>query len=668
MAGSSRDIFVSTCQGPYVSQSALVSILRKSFSRKSVKRARDAALPDTTPLGPLWGHVTVETTAGGQRQFPVALPMPMLWLHASECAGFARFLAHKLGEHPNSARSRWNVALYADEVLPGNALKATNLRKFISFYWSWCEFDSALGSESVWFHLCCLRVSFLKDIKCGISQLFKQLTRLFFTAPTSLRDGVMLSIGQSSAMFFGQLGLVVADEVALKQLWSFRGASATLPCFFCRNLCSWSSQLHEHDDSGSLVPLTVSTLDAVVQHTNETLLEAASLLLRRKPALSKTAFTSLEQSVGLTFSPEGALWSNGLFNDMRGGGPLTCTQYDWMHCFLVSGIWNTEAGLLFGALAGTAANCVSFDSWLQSCVWPKSLSSRGVTGKQALKKRTATDSSDVKTSASEGLTLYPLLRLFLMETLEAPDASVAPAVQSYYALSRVLDLLVRLRNHSVDSSELRAAISAHLQRRLLVYGPSAFTPKCHYALHFPSFVDSHGRLVACWTHERKHKEVKRHGNQLANANKSLSFEKSLLSQAVLSQLLHLKEFSAVGGVQLVAPQDASSDIASSIMTFLGEDAQSQVSASLEAMLKHGELCARGDVVLAHSSDEGKFIGMVWFHVSISGAHFTLLARWHALGRNVFKMLDAPSWVETVNVSRTCVYRVHKDMVHASVAP
>ena len=166
----------------------------------------------------------------------------------------------------------------------------------------------------------------------------------------------------------------------------------------------------------------------------------------------------------------------------------------------------------------------------------------------------------------------PLVGLFLMETLEAPDASVAPAVQSYFAL---LDLLVRLRNLSVDSSEETSSL-----RTICFYAQVSLC----VALSLVCGLSR--RLVVCWTHERKRKEVKRHGNQLANANKSLSFEKLLLSQAVLSQLLHLKEFSAVGGVQLVAPQDASSDIASSIMTFLGEDAQSQVSASLEAMLKH----------------------------------------------------------------------------------
>ena len=43
-------------------------------------------------------------------------------------------------------------------------------------------------------------------------------------------------------------------------------------------------------------------------------------------------------ATGLIFPSEGEL--DGLLLD----GPVSVTHYDWMHCYVVSGVWNTEAG------------------------------------------------------------------------------------------------------------------------------------------------------------------------------------------------------------------------------------------------------------------------------------------------------------------------------------
>ena len=42
------------------------------------------------------------------------------------------------------------------------------------------------------------------------------------------------------------------------------------------------------------------------------------------------------------------------------------------------------------------------------------------------------------------------------------------------------------------------------------YGPTACKPKHHYALHLPGMLQRHGTLISTFTHERKHRVVKRY--------------------------------------------------------------------------------------------------------------------------------------------------------------
>ena len=59
-----------------------------------------------------------------------------------------------------------------------------------------------------------------------------------------------------------------------------------------------------------------------------------------KGRLRKGAFEDLEKALGLTFSAEGALYDENFMQSIP--GPVSMTSYDWMHIYLVSGLWNTE--------------------------------------------------------------------------------------------------------------------------------------------------------------------------------------------------------------------------------------------------------------------------------------------------------------------------------------
>ena len=67
----------------------------------------------------------------------------MLHLATERGGEFATFLERKYDEQPCSPEDPWNLVFYADEITPGSALKADNLRKIQAVYWSFLEFGGA---------------------------------------------------------------------------------------------------------------------------------------------------------------------------------------------------------------------------------------------------------------------------------------------------------------------------------------------------------------------------------------------------------------------------------------------------------------------------------------------------------------------------------------------
>ena len=153
----------------YVSQRGLESVLTDlkasglladdvTSSRSSIKRAREEDLASLTGIfGPLVQKM--EVPVDGQCKKTVVVPYihPAAFLkHVFSLAPLWDFLRQEVLPHketPSYARS-WGLIFYADEVTPGNTLKANNSRKIQCIYWSISELGSrGLSSEALWFPL-----------------------------------------------------------------------------------------------------------------------------------------------------------------------------------------------------------------------------------------------------------------------------------------------------------------------------------------------------------------------------------------------------------------------------------------------------------------------------------------------------------------------------------
>lgn len=413
---NSKEVLTSAHSKSYVSQSGLAAILQSirehglpsSTSRSSIKRARDVALPQD-----LWLSVPMEMEDGSTRKITIVHPVLLLQHMASTIPAFATFMERKLVDHPNSAQSPWAVAVYSDEIIPGNMLKPRNDRKLVSFYWSFQEMDSAVGCEDLWHHSTAVRSTVVRSMKSGWSQLFRKVVESFFTAPLDLSKGVMLQLNGRQQLFFAKVGILVGDEPSIKGCWSCKGASGSLPCFMCRNVTLAASEIAQNDATGFFVPHTVVDFDMVRLHTDASVLRnAKSLQDKHAAGGTKASFARAEQALGLQYAPQGALWCDNVVKDFLHGGPISITHWDWMRVFFVSGVWNTEAGLLFQRIKDLVP-VGDADRFFKQCVWPLQLEGRSATGKKALVKFVA-DGSEVKCSASEGLSLYNVLRLLII--------------------------------------------------------------------------------------------------------------------------------------------------------------------------------------------------------------------------------------------------------------
>ena len=448
MSSSSSNVFVATANRSFVSQSGLVAVLKAvkehgvpdAISRRTVKRRRIDALPSQTPVGPLWTTIKLNCEENETMDVPVVNPYPLLYLMLERNDAFRQFFEE--ASAGQSVDNPLRVILYCDEILPGDQLKVTNMRKMVGWYWSVANFQSRLGCEQLWFHCCILRSAHVKKVLGQYSQIFKAVVNLFLTPPYDGRLGVPLPLSNLTFVFF-KIGLFLADEAALKQCWSNKGSSGMFICLFCQNVTNVLLDLASHDQSKTLVPSCVCNLKQCRLHTDESLTKAAKLLVDSKGTMGVGAFDDLEKALGLTWVPEGALLDPAFVSAVP---PISVSSFDWMHIYLVNGLWNSETGALIQLLKGGGVTVKTIHDWLKQAQFPSGLKDKGISGLKCLLKH---KEGSLSCSASEGLSLYAPLRAFLRGHIgSAPDAC-----NSYFALAEVLDLLIRTRKGTVLAAE-----------------------------------------------------------------------------------------------------------------------------------------------------------------------------------------------------------------------
>ena len=152
-------------------------------------------------------------------------------------------LRRLFGGLPSSPSAPLSVILAHDEITPGAVLRPDNARKFVSFYFSFCEFgDVSIRYELGWFHLAVLRSSVIDKVDGGMSAALRHLLRALLMDAGSLSGGVVLPLESGPTMLFARLKNHLGDEAALSHGLSSKTASGLRPCIKCANVLKKNTQ------------------------------------------------------------------------------------------------------------------------------------------------------------------------------------------------------------------------------------------------------------------------------------------------------------------------------------------------------------------------------------------------------------------------------------------
>ena len=184
-----------------------------------------------------------------------ACPFALLWHLCTLSMHFYRFFAAnvaRLGQPPEGqagpvTRLRARIALYWDEVIPGNNMRPDKGRGYIAVYWTFVDLPMWFINGPIgWFTLCYVPLVTVEVIAGGVPMLCEALLRVFFpdVEAMSFASGVRLIGGQAqpadplgfqneSFTFTADFAFWLADEAAFKKLSGAKGASGIKMCLCC---------------------------------------------------------------------------------------------------------------------------------------------------------------------------------------------------------------------------------------------------------------------------------------------------------------------------------------------------------------------------------------------------------------------------------------------------
>ena len=514
------------------------------------------------------------------------------------------------------------ICLYADEVSPGNQLRHDSARKIQILYWAFKQ-GPGVHVDQLWFTLGLARSERVNKIKGGMSAFVKAALMLF-VEPHDVRAGFQLQINDETHIRFAHWTTFIADENALKEAFDFKGASGVHCCPMCVNIVTESSELHHFD--GSLKPSTCINQNEWVLQTNDGVRENLQFLFSRFGTANKKQWEDLTKTIGWNLNPYGLL-GFGLPGelDIR---PISMIQFDWMHILVVNGVWNHELGALMSKLKQVGVPQPELHEYLQGFKWPKQQGSHAASGRNVFRKL---QSGHIKCSASEALGVSGVVRLFLSQSMAKFEA-IHDQVASYLKLCEVFDVIHACKSMKKSASDLHQVIHAFVTAHLKAWGSELWLPKHHYLQHLPWMLHNHGKVMACFVHERKHRVAKRFAENLRFVGDH--FDASILKDVVYC---NIKDLSCKDIIQegIVKPVDADAALTNAIQLALGLQAGDHVQYGFDCRCSFGALASADDFVLFTMNDE-QLLGQVQSFIGCGSEVYAHVCVWKPQGHNVFK--------------------------------
>ena len=465
---------------------------------------------------------------------------------------------------------------------------------------------------------------------------------LFGIVRSPLQLGILLKAADDSLCINlkFKLGAFLQDGLAHKSLFSIKGDNGTRCCLLCKSVISTNSiELEEArlvSDIYKEADLELSTDDdfaAIVLKT-----------VQKKDTLSSKDFQLWQQAAGLNFNDAAMIFDPDLCRVVK---PTSQWLHDWMHTFLVKGIFNTIMHLMMQAAEeelGRDFYKIVHD-YVKEWHLPKSRS-ENLSGLFLQKRKKANDEAgSFKCSASEGLSLFSIFTCMLLNVVAPIGVCVKP-IAVMVALANVLELLQACALPGITSpGRLAAAIEAFLEASIAAGWHDAWHPKFHWVVHLPAQLRKWGILPTCWVQERKHKLAKRFGTLQSNTT---NYERSILLQILGQTLSDMKQEKLFDtSCKLARPGKAPAKMVAFLQEYM--PGFQEIHTNAVAALEPAGFAHKGDLVLMRASHQ---VAEVYFHADLDGvvyslvSHFNLLTNDLAHGSLIVQRTDAPMLVET----------------------
>jgi hypothetical protein len=496
------------------------------ISQRSIARATVSAVQQSTPYGPPMQTMKLPTVAG-EFLWHYIHPGAVLNYLASESSVFADTLYEAHAARPSSPESPWGLIWYYDDSTPGNILALDQTRKAAAIYWSLAELGfEALSKECFWMLGGIIRYANCCEVVGGMSCVFASCLKSFFGGEHNLASsGFTINTYRGTIVLFAKLRTTVADEAALKSIWSLKGASGLRPCALCSNAVGNRAEFDLDDDS-PLVAISCASFSRFRPQSDEQLWVAAERVA--SPHLSRAQRADLEKFYGIKHSPQSILLDATLRQHAK---PCDVLMYDAAHVLFVHGVVQYEITNFLRAAKAVGVDYNSLHQYLQHWTFPKNIGNHQV--KNLFHPRRAAD-EHFKSGASQALAVYPIIRDFAQRVM--PNHVLVGETRSLLALFRVVDAYVSLQCQRMPSN-FAVVCEEFMQAHQEVYPASEMKPKHHYLLHLPALLQKHGNLYSCLVHERKHKVFKRFASTTTNL---ASFEKTVEIDLLNEQVRQLE--------------------------------------------------------------------------------------------------------------------------------
>jgi len=142
-------------------------------------------------------------------------PFAFLWLVCSVSIDFYRFLEGNMARpcpppagQAGPSRLRARLALYFDEVVPGNNHRPDKGRAYMAVYWTFVDLPMWFINGPIgWFTLCFVPLKVLENIVGGLPTLCEALLRVFFPEAEAMNFATGVRLIGGLAMPADALGL-----------------------------------------------------------------------------------------------------------------------------------------------------------------------------------------------------------------------------------------------------------------------------------------------------------------------------------------------------------------------------------------------------------------------------------------------------------------------------